>query len=116
MAPHSISADLQARIPVLTCEKGLHIDLVADLLGVSHRTVYNILQLYNQFGTVTNPLALPTGRHRILTPEDLSFIRGFIDANPTCFLDELQEELLEWHAIEVSVSTLHWSLVRLNLT
>ncbi|KAG1728202.1 hypothetical protein EDB19DRAFT_1747728 [Suillus lakei] len=62
---------------------------LVTLSGLSRATVYNILQLYNDHGSLHNPLVLPTGRHRLLS------------ANPTMFLDEIQDCLAETRNIEV---------------
>ncbi|KAG2153839.1 hypothetical protein DEU56DRAFT_717545, partial [Suillus clintonianus] len=50
-----------------------------------------------------------------LDQHDLSFITSILDANPSLFLDEIQEQLLEARNVEVSIATLSRSLRRLAI-
>ncbi|KIM38344.1 hypothetical protein M413DRAFT_46819, partial [Hebeloma cylindrosporum] len=72
----------------------------AELAGCSERTVYNILAHYRKYGLVTNPHARPRGRPRVLDMTTLNYMSALLDANPTLYLDEIQDKLLEVHDIE----------------
>ncbi|KIK82783.1 hypothetical protein PAXRUDRAFT_68371, partial [Paxillus rubicundulus Ve08.2h10] len=56
--------------------------------------------LQEDFGTPDNPTVLPTGRHRSLDEQDLSYIQALLCANPTLFLDEIQSHLTETCNVE----------------
>lgn len=79
---------------------------IAMLASCSKRTVYSILALYHKYGQVNNPHACPCGCPHILDIGVLNYISSLLDANPTLYLDEIQEKLLEIHNIEVHISTI----------
>ncbi|KAG2351467.1 hypothetical protein BDR07DRAFT_1270091 [Suillus spraguei] len=66
---------------------------IAQLAGCSQRSIYKILTLHQDFGHARNPFARRRGKPRILNQQDLSFITSILDANPSLFLDEIQEQL-----------------------
>ncbi|KDQ61873.1 hypothetical protein JAAARDRAFT_111064, partial [Jaapia argillacea MUCL 33604] len=68
---------------------------IAGLAGCSERTVFDVLRLHCDFGQVTNPHTHRIGRPRILDQGDLSFLTSILDANPSLYLDEIQERLFE---------------------
>ncbi|KAG0692860.1 hypothetical protein DFH29DRAFT_817040 [Suillus ampliporus] len=108
--PAATSTQLHERVIIWYHEMHIPIDEIVTLSGLSHATVYNILQLYNDHGSLHNPLVLPTGHHRKLEAGDLTYIQGLLSANPTMFLDEIQDHLAETRNIEVSIATLSRTL------
>ncbi|KAG0695569.1 hypothetical protein DFH29DRAFT_762048, partial [Suillus ampliporus] len=73
---------------------------IAHLAGCSQRNVYKVLKLHRDFGQTRNPFAHRHGRPCILDQHDLSFITSILDANPSLFLGEIQERLLEARNVE----------------
>ncbi|KAF9243073.1 hypothetical protein BU15DRAFT_32160, partial [Melanogaster broomeanus] len=104
--PAPTPAALRERIIVWYHELQMPVEQIVTLSGISPTTVYDILRLYDDFGTITNPLALPHGRRRQLSSVDLLFINGLLDAHPTIYLDEIQESLSCQRDVEVSLATL----------
>lgn len=92
------------------------IDECAHASGRCRRSIYNILGLYDTFGTPQNLLACRTGRRRSLTDQDHNFIVGLVRARPTIYLDEIQLMLEEQCDVSVSVATLSRTLFRLSLS
>ncbi|KAF8227030.1 hypothetical protein L208DRAFT_1298616, partial [Tricholoma matsutake] len=45
-----------------------------------------------------------------------SYISSLMDANPVIYLDEIQDKLSETHNIDVSISTIYRTLLRLAIT
>ncbi|KAI8996316.1 hypothetical protein BD414DRAFT_375803, partial [Trametes punicea] len=68
---------------------------IAQLAGCSERTVYEILHLHREYGSVHNLLARPRGRPRALHTTDINYLTALLQANPTLYLDELQGQLWE---------------------
>ncbi|KAG1838219.1 hypothetical protein F4604DRAFT_1600776 [Suillus subluteus] len=101
------STQLRERVIVWYHEMNIPIDEIVTLSGLSRATVCKILQLYNNHGSLHNLLNLPSGRHRCnLEAGDLMYIQGLLSANPTMFLDEIQDHLAETRNIKVSIATL----------
>ncbi|KAG1857095.1 hypothetical protein F4604DRAFT_1797222 [Suillus subluteus] len=103
--PAATSTQLRERVIVRYHEMHIPIDEIVILSGLSHATVYNILQLHNDHGSLHNPLILPSGRHRNLEAGDLIYIQGLLNANPM-FLDEIRDHLAETCNIKGSIATL----------
>ena len=89
---------------------------IVILSGRSKSTIYAILQLYESYGEVTDPHANHTGRKRVLDPNDLWYIQSLLEARPTSYLDEIQENLFQNREILVSLATLSRTLRRLSLS
>ncbi|KAI0338969.1 hypothetical protein BDW22DRAFT_1297215, partial [Trametopsis cervina] len=92
--PH-LSTEMRQRILSWRHESGLPVAEIAQLACCSERTVYKILHLYREYGTVQNPLAIPRGRARKLDTSDLDYMFSLLQANPSMYLDELQEHLMD---------------------
>ncbi|KAG1719079.1 hypothetical protein EDB19DRAFT_1787719, partial [Suillus lakei] len=97
--PVATSTQLREHVIIWYHEMHIPVDEIVTLSGLSHATVYNILQLYNDHGSLHNPLVL-----------------GLLSANPTMFLDEIQDHLAETCNIEVSIATLSRTLQNLAIT
>ncbi|KAG1732003.1 uncharacterized protein EDB91DRAFT_1058389 [Suillus paluster] len=110
MLPRTVSDDLKAQIPVLY-RRGYSIKYICHLLGVKKTLVYKVLQLFpSQHIHSKN-----TGRHHILTIDDITFITAILCHHPTMYLDELQHELHSHCSVFVSVQTLLRTFWRLHL-
>ncbi|KIK76650.1 hypothetical protein PAXRUDRAFT_90651, partial [Paxillus rubicundulus Ve08.2h10] len=107
---------LQEQIIIWYHELQLLVEQIVTLSGISHTAVYDILQLYDDFGTVVNPLALPPGQKRQLTHTDLVFVQGLLDACPTIYLDEIEESLSHQRDVHISLATLSCQLHHLCVT
>ncbi|KIK76738.1 hypothetical protein PAXRUDRAFT_168926 [Paxillus rubicundulus Ve08.2h10] len=108
--PALTSMQLYKCIVAWQYEMHLLIDEIVKLSGLCHATIYNILQLQEDFGTPKNLMALSTGWYCSLEEQDLSYIQALLCANPTLFLDEIQSHLTETHNVDVSISTLSCTL------
>jgi len=111
-----ISEDLRIRIIAWHFEQQKGAPEIAELAGCSERTVYYILSCYRKYGLVTNPHTCTPGRPHVLDMTILNYMSALLDANPTLYLDEIQDKLLEVHDIEVHISTISRSLRRLALS
>ncbi|KAF5343167.1 hypothetical protein D9758_017053 [Tetrapyrgos nigripes] len=89
---------------------------IAKLAGCTERTVYALLSLYHTTGEVVNLSALPYSRPRLLTLEDRAYIQGILDANPTLYLDEIQDKLWDDREVDVSLATLSQALMQMAVT
>jgi transposase len=89
---------------------------ISNLAGCSERTVRNILQFEHDYGVVNNPFAQLHGGRRLLSTGDMDYISSTIQATPVIYLDEIQERLLLYRNIDVSLSTVSCALKNLALT
>ena len=79
---------------------------IAQLAGCSQRTAREVLRLHRAFGTVQNPLARSRGGPRSLDTGDITYLTSLLDANPSLYLDELQDSLWRNRHVMVSVATI----------
>lgn len=89
---------------------------IAALANCSEATVWEVLRLHREYGQVTSPNAQRRGRARILETADVQFLSSLLLANPTLYLDELQEQLSKTRNVDVSIATLSRSLTRIALS
>ena len=94
----------------------MSINNIAQLSGPSKRTVNYVLETYRNYGQVANPFIQPQGLHRVLDRDDLNFIDSVLAAEPSLYLDEIQEKLRIFQDIEVSISTISRTLSRIDHT
>ena len=83
----------------------------AALAKCSIRTVYEVLRINREFGGVHNPFATVRGGNRLMNTGDINYLASVLEANPTLYLDELQDRLLQYRNINVSLATV-WRAVR----
>lgn len=109
---------LQTRQSIVTWHEvhNYSVTEIARLAECSKRAVWDVLALYRKHGTVSNPLARPRGRPRLLKADDLAYISNLIQHQPTLYLDEVQERVLRHRSINVSIATLSRALRRLALS
>ena len=63
----------------------------------------NVIGNYREYGEVQNPFA---GRPCSLSDEDTIFIETLIDANPSLYLDEIQQKLYDIREVKTLISTI----------
>jgi hypothetical protein len=66
---------------------------IAERAECSIGLVSNVLCNHQEFGQVNNPFKRYTGRPSSLTEDDLNFIHAILSANPSLYLDEIQQKL-----------------------
>ena len=66
---------------------------ICDLAKCSIGLVYNVICNYRDFGQVRNPFTHRAGWPSSLTNKDLSFLKEILEANPSLYLDEMQQKL-----------------------
>ena len=92
-----ISVDIRNHIIVWHFEEQKGAPEIAQLAGCSKSAVYKILALYREYGQVTNPHAHPCALDMVV----LNYMSALLDANPTLYLNELQEKILDVHDVDV---------------
>ena len=105
-----ILVDIRNRIIVWHFEEQKGAPEIAQLAGCSESAVYKILALYREYGQVTNPHACPRGCPCALDMTVLNYMSALLDANPTLYLNELQEKIFDVHNVDVHISTISQSL------
>jgi len=73
------------------------------------------LHNHQEFGQVNNPFKCYTGHPSSLTKDDLNFISMILSANPSHYLDEIQQKLEAVQGVHVSITTLSCALVSSQL-
>ena len=89
---------------------------VAETLNVSLGFVHHIVDLYRTYGQVTDPTAMPRRGRRIVTTADEDFIRSLMRAQPSIYLDEIQQELESVLGLFVSIATISRTLARMEIS
>jgi len=115
MPPH-LSEDLKNRIADWYYVQNMTMEDIRDLAGCSIGTVYNTIRNVRDFGVAKNPFNQQAGRLSSLTDDDIKFIEALVDANPSMYLDEMQQKLQDIRETDVSIATISRSLRRINLT
>ncbi|KAF8994745.1 hypothetical protein BDQ17DRAFT_1251398 [Cyathus striatus] len=115
MSPH-LSPELRECIIYWRYELNKTALEISVIAGCSEHTIYNVLQLHREFGQVSNPYACSKGRTQALNMGDTSYIASLITANPSIYLDELQEKLMSVHGVEASISTISHALRHLAIS
>ena len=113
----AISEDLKKRIVDWYYTDGKTMEEIRDLSRCSIGLVYNTIQTFWEYGQVTNPFhRRPSGRPINLTGDDRIFIESILSANPSLYLDEIQQKLWAVHEVETSIATISCTLHQMNLT
>lgn len=107
------SPDLRGRI-VQYYHQGETMRTVADTFNVSVGFVHHVVDLHRKYGQITDPYAQPRRGHRILTLADEDYIRTLVEARPSIYLDEIQEELLTERGAGASLATISRTLTRMQ--
>jgi len=115
MAPQ-ISQQLREWMVIWWYEEHKKASEIALLAGCSESTVYQILCLHCDFGQVNNPYCRQWGQPRTLEQGDMHYIHSILEANPTLYVDEIQQQLFEVQDVEVSIATIFCALQRLAIT
>ena len=114
MVFRKISADMKERALHLLTE-GWELPEVADVLGVSLKSIGRWADNYDRHGTVIPP-SYHQGRRRLLNAEAISGLKEPIDESPELYLDEIGEWLALYHDIPMSRTALHDNLRDLGIT
>ena len=115
MAPQ-ISTQLRGQIVFWQYEQNKKAPEIALLAGCAESTVYEILHLYRDYGQITNPHCCHRGRPHILDEGDMQYIYSILEANPTLYVDKIQQHLFETRDVEVSIAMVSRALRKLAIT
>ncbi|KAE9399505.1 hypothetical protein BT96DRAFT_780675, partial [Gymnopus androsaceus JB14] len=92
---------------------------VAEIVVLSRKsssTIYNILHYYQEYGTLSNPLALAHEGKRVLNEGDLNYIVSILQANPLLFSDEIHQKLVDYRQVDVCLPTISRAIRDLSIT
>ena len=99
-----------------SCRERVSIDTITQLSSHSQCTVNYVLKTYWNYNEVVNPLVWPWGQPQVLDCDDLNFIDSVLAAEPSLYLNEIQEKLHTFHNIKVSITTILQTLKQLDQT
>ena len=114
MVNRKISHDMKQRALQLINE-GWEPAEVADVLGVSSKSIERWDHNYETHGCINPPSAL-RGRPRIINAQAADDLQELIRETPLLFLDEIGEWLALYHDISISTAAIHNNLCDLGLT
>ena len=114
MVFRKISAYMKERALHLLTE-GWELPEIADVLGVSLKSIDRWADNYDQNGMVICP-SYHQGQHCLLNAEAISDLKELIDKSPELYPDEIGEWLALYHDIPMSTTALHNNLRDLGLT
>ncbi|KAI0365358.1 hypothetical protein BV20DRAFT_938165 [Pilatotrama ljubarskyi] len=98
---------------ILTMLAHLSPKKIADVTGISARTIRRVRQTYRETGQVSRK-PLVNGRPRELT--GVEYLESLIERQPDLMLSELRDQLEAAYGIEVDVTTISRSLHRRGYT
>ena len=91
-------------------------DNVADILGVSDRSIRRWENNMEQYGSVVPPPPLNRGRPRILNADMTHDLATLISEAPAMYLDEIQDWIAIVHDVGISITALHENIQDLGIT
>ncbi|KAJ7592105.1 hypothetical protein C8J56DRAFT_1046483 [Mycena floridula] len=109
--PRKVSADLKARIPILSLDLHFNVKAICRILGVKKSLVYNTLHLYQTTGCTTNaPTFRQRGRRRAILIPNLQYLRQFLLNDPSMYMfideaaknDKTVERTMGWSLIPIT--------------
>ena len=109
------SLDLKERV-VYSYLQGETMRTVAETFKVSLGFVHRVVDLYRRYGQVTDPDVTPHRGRCILTAADEEYICSLIRAQPSIYLDEIQQELESTCGVFVSIATISRTLARMQIS
>jgi transposase len=89
---------------------------ITDLCDLSSSTLRRYVSLYEATGDVVKPKSYLQGRPRSLTREDVEYIQELTRAQPTLYLREIRDALLDNRLIDFDISTIHNTLEREHIS
>ncbi|KAJ3712070.1 hypothetical protein C8R42DRAFT_551519, partial [Lentinula raphanica] len=92
MVHRQISTDLKRRA-VQLLDNEYSIDEVADILGVSKRSLYRWMNNLDQFGSVVTPTSYQRGRPSTIEPRVIHDLVALAAEAPEMYLAEIQDWL-----------------------
>ena len=114
MVYRHISADMKCRALQLLAE-GRELERIADVLGVSEKSINRWFDNYEAHGQV-DPPSVNQGRRRLLTQDVISDMQELLLETPDLYLDEIAEWLLLYHNLPISTAALHNNLHNLGFS
>lgn len=115
MAPH-LSTEMRSNVVIWRFHQQRPVADIAQLAHCTETTIYRILRYHRQYGQISNPFARTRGRPRLLSTADLTYLQSVLVANPSLYLDELQEKLLLARNCDISIATISRALRGLALS
>jgi transposase len=114
--PTSLSTDIKEHIVKWYLEDQYTTAEISERAECSIGLVSNVLRNHREFGQVNNPFKRYTGHPSSLTEDDLNFIHVILSANPSLYLDEIQQKLAAVRGVHVSIAMLLWALIASQLS
>ena len=114
MGFRKISSDMK-ECALKLWDQGWETANIMDTLGISQSSLYQWQTIFDQYGSVKRPSAMPKGPERIITQAVLTAVQTLYKVDSDLYLDELVPWLAIEHGIKVSVSALHSTLVKVGL-
>jgi transposase len=111
----AIDKDLKERIVLNYNIDNMTMDAIAQLQWVSIGLVSKVLRLHRLYGQVTDPFSRRTGRKSGLHRDDLLYMEAILEANPSLYLDKIQDKLASIRSVDVSIATIARALQHLDL-
>jgi transposase len=111
----AISTDLKEHIVRWYYDEQMTMEEVAKLAHVSVGLVSKVVSLHRTYNQVTNPCTLRNGRPSNLNLGDRKYLGAILEANPSLYLDEIQERLATNRNLHVSIATICRTLQHLEL-
>ncbi|KAJ6583565.1 hypothetical protein DFH09DRAFT_861184, partial [Mycena vulgaris] len=115
MGNRRISADLK-ECAICLWELGWEQLEICQILCVSRASLYRWQQIFDDFGTPTNPHARIGGRPSRITRAILTAIHDVYKGEPDLYLKELQMWLAIHHDVAISISAIQKTLEQEGLT
>ena len=114
--PMAISDDLKTRIVKWYYKDQLDMRDISITAWCSIGLVSKVLRNYCEYEKVNNPYSHCTGHPPYLAEPDLLYLNEIISANPSLFLDKIQQKLASVCGVNVSIALISRALASLDLS
>ena len=113
--PPAISTDLKKHIVRWYHDEQMTMEEVAELASVSVGLVSKVVTLHRNYNQVTDPYTLQHARPSYLNLGDRKYLGAILEANPSLYLDEIQEKFATNRNLHISIATICRTLHYLEL-
>jgi transposase len=102
----AISRDPKERIVSWYFNDEMTMKEIADMASISMGLILKVINTFDCYGQTTDPFAHRTGHPSYVDPGDVRYLESILAANPSLYLNEIQDKLAMCCNLNISLSTI----------